>query len=533
MNTKDNKTVTPEEKNLITALFSSAALLGDALFYYGRNTLNITFDGYREAEEKADAANKEWLATFGDLQRAAVGRTSGAFVKEPESPGDQTIQVLTLLRPEVRAAFGDSAIYSIFSDALSRLGRSGTTLEEKIDGLNLVSLSGIWIITKRVFVLGHRDDCFRMVDCILSLAKSEETAPLSLSGASSADIDNVSTFFSAYFEGLENPDSFPVEKKPEIAELESTETISLMQDKVSRNVIRIAKDKEASIINVGPEDHPIAVTANILGRNGEPATVLTRVDYCVMEAVGQIIQENGKNVLITPQQIFRKITFADPSYHASKTSIEEITSSMIKLMDTPASINFSEQIEQHTKLKASNEIGRLKGHLISGIYYEPNAATYKGRTVGHSFLVYDMPMFFYYAHILNHIVTVPGHLLSGDVPRDRTKQKKAQTKSASDNRVSLEEYGLRRYLLEKIEFFKKKKEKTGSNTYSLLFSTIAEEIDWNLMSDKDPSVLSNKKLRTLREQTYEFLQLQAKKRNIRRCDYYAKGRAYYGVIIIL
>jgi hypothetical protein len=251
-----------------------------------------------------------------------------------------------------------------------------------------------------------------------------------------------------------------------------------------------------------------------------------------MEAVGQLVQENGKGIIITPSQIYQKIAFTDANYRPSQQAIDEIVASMDKLLFTPATIDFTQQIEKHTKLKAKNkEIkdgkvkGTVVGNLISGLHMKRFSAAYKGRALEHTFLIYDMPMFYYYSQTVKQIVTIPGYLLSGDSPRDKASPKKAQKHEPSQQRLTLKEIGLRRYLLEKIEYCKRLKENNKLHEFMFSFETIAEEIGYETDTPK--------RQRMLREQTLEFMQEQAAKKNIKKCEYYYKGRAVSGIKIIL
>jgi hypothetical protein len=115
-------------------------------------------------------------------------------------------------------------------------------------------------------------------------------------------------------------------------------------------------------------------------------------------------------------------------------------------------------------------------------------------------------MFYFYAQTVQHLVTIPGYLLSGSSPADKTAPKKAQKKEASQQRLTLKEIGLRRYLLERIEYCKRLKENKKVHTFSFAFETIAKDIGYEIDTPK--------RQRMLREQTFEFLQEQVKKKNI-------------------
>lgn len=553
----DNRKMSEEEKRLIESLSSLAALLGNSLFYYGRSVLNVTFDQYDEIEAAAAAQEDDLFTLATDPDKAeleaAAARTKGAQFKEPESPGTQIIQLITLLHPDVQKIFGTSAIYQILSEVLKLFDRVGETLEEQINGLNLVPLAGAWIITKRIFAFGHQQDCFAMFDTLLEAIRSrKQPEPLKLTEITDTDRENAAVFYESYFgvkpsasatETTEEEKTEPVEEKAPAAVVEletlteiiSTDKIIMSTSKAARNMLTIAEKEGTASIDVG---RGVKIKARITGKNGEKIVHLTRLDYDVMEAVGQIFMENGfKEIIITPEQIFKTITKADPSANVSPAAVEEIVASMDKLITTPATLDFKEQIEKHTRLKAKpygNRQGILKGNLISGMHMESHTTTYKGRIIEHAFKIYDLPMFVYYSYAIGQLVTVPGHYLTGSQPVENG-QKKTAAKKEARQRLNLKDAGLRRSLLEKIQYTKNQKEnrdkkllyrkQTPPKTYQakIAFSTIAEDIKYEMDSEK--------RKRTLREQTFAFMQEQVRMGNIISCEYYYVGRAQSGIEI--
>lgn len=547
--------IMPEmERKLIESMSSQAALLGKALFYYGRTVLNITFDQYEETE-KAFAATDPDDSLF--TLAEDPGKTSKTTVKETGSPGQQYIQLLTLLHPDVKKALGtSSAIYQIFSNALSYIDRKGETLEEQIDGMNLVTLAGFWIITRRVFALGHSNDCFKIIDALLDatkegkpLNKLNKLNKLTLAGISDSDHVNVSAFYDAYCaslsiginwvkektEPVEDNVSAAVTKLEPLTEIINTDKIIMSTSIAARSLLSIAEKETYSEFDVG---RGAKIQAKITGKNGEKIVFLTRLDYDVMEAVGQIFMENGfKVIIITPEQIFRKITCTDTTATISRTAIEEIIESMDKLITTPAALNYKEQIEKHTRLKAKpygNRQGILKGNLISGMHMVSYTTTYKGRLIEHAFKIYDLPMFVYYSYSIGQLTTIPAHYLTGTLP-PVPGQKKTTPKKGTRPRLTLKEAGLRKYLLEEIQYTKKLKEnrdkkmlyrkQTPPKTYKskLAFSTIAEKIKYEVDTEK--------RKRTIREQVFNFMQEQVAMGNIISCEYYYIGRAQSGIEI--
>lgn len=554
MNT-EKKILPPEERQIINTMSSLAALLGNSLYYYGRTALNITFEGYEEIEAEARAIDEQGIFTLAEDPKEedlAASRKKGTRVDEAESPGTQFIQVLTLLRPEVKALFGESAIYQIFQDTLSRLERQGETLEEQLDGLNLITISGIWIITKRVFSLGHPNDCFKMIDCLLGLMKSEDQKPLQLDGISDSDFVNVASFCSTYFfDGAYSFDQskHPVEEKipsqqpdepTSITTFISTDKLYLPSAKVFRKQQEIAAAGKLKV-NVGRENHPVTVTASITDEEGK-SLKLTEFEMNIEAAIGQMWQMNGyKTFTCTPSQIYRVYAGMEPGDPLSSAQIEKVVKAMDKLIHTPATLDFAEQLEQHTKLKKRegfdySEAKRI-GNLITGVHDQVRRHNYNGVEISDTFTIHEMPMFYAYSYAIGQLYTVSKYLLTGETPPDPEAQKKTTKKRTLSRRLSSDDIDLRRYLLRYIEFQRTEKEKRDQKykrqlkpipktfEFFLPFETIAKEIGYEADSPK--------KIRMLREQTFDFVQEQAKSRNIQKADYYKKGKALHGVHVWL
>ena len=548
---KPNPTIEQLRDDWIDARFSFAALFGIVLEQYGRINLQITFSG--------DADHDAWFPADKDPSENDTATVRPVPMdhkdlrpQEPKSPSAHVAQILTLLHPKVKAVFGSSALYPILSTTAAAYGRDGTSVEEKINGMSFPQAAQAWMIARRVFAINHFKDLQRMLELLMGGDKAAEAImaagqPLTFEEMSDKDRGDVADFCAAVFaktDGTSEDSSkvqtmpFPDEDLKEITELQGSDSISLVSSKVFRNLLTIAKNNGVVRINVGPDKHPIEVRAEIVSRNGEKTVELTRLDQDVMEVVGQIVQENGKGIRITPYQIYQKLAFADPNYRPSAKTIDAIVASMDKLLFTPATIDFTQQIEKNTKLRAKKSNAESKGAsitdtLISGRHLELYSVSYKGRAIEHAFEIRDMPMFYYYSQTFNHIVTIPGFYLSG--PHSDAEPKKTKQQTPVQQRITLTELGLQRYLLEKIEYFKKLREKQADKNwrqhkyqknyqYQMSFDTIAADIGYEI---------TEKKLRMLREQTFEFLQKQVLMENIKGCMYYYKGRKAAGITVFL
>ena len=554
---EEGRNLTAEEKKLVDSLSSLAALLGNALFYYGRSVLHITFDQYEEIEAAAAAQEDDLFTLATDPDKAeleaAAARTKGTTFKEPESPGTQVIQALTLLHPDVRQMLGDSAIYQIFSDALTHHSQTGESLEEQINGLNLVPLAGLWIIAKRVFAFGHQQDCFRIFDALMKGITEKKLPDLpDLEQITDTDRHNMDAFYASYFAGSPKPigaeaqDQQPEEeKKPEeptsITTFTATDKIYLPSAKVFRKQQEIARTGVEREINVGKEGHPVIVKASITDKDGTSPVMLTEFEMNIEATIGQMFQMNGyKSFKCTPAQIYRIYAGMEPGDTVSPALIEKVVKAMDKLIQTPATLNFAEQLEKHTRLKKRDnfdytDASRI-GTLITGVHDRKNTHTYNGNQIEHTFTIHEMPMFYAYSYAVGQLYTVSKYLLTGTTPPVPEQKKSVQKKKRTLNRsLSSDDIDLRRHLLRYIEYQKTEKEKRDKKLkqhlkpvpeyfeFFLPFETIAKELHY----DAD----SPKKLRMLREQTYAFMieQMNSPDSDVIFADYYKRGKALHGV----
>ena len=553
---EESRKLTAEEKKLVDSLSSLAALLGNALFYYGRSVLNLTFEQYEEIEAAAKEDDLFTLAKDPEKEEleAAAAREKGTQFKEPESPGTQVLQALTLMHPSVRQMLGESALYQIFSDALKHYDRTGESLEEQIHGMNLIPLAGLWIITKRVFAFSHQQDCFRIFDALMKgITEKKLTALPDLEQITDSDRSNMDTFYAAYFAGSpepvgkeDQPDQQPEEKKqPEeptsITTFTATDKIYLPSAKVFRKQQEIARTGVERDINVGREGHPVIVKASITDKDGKSPILLTEFEMNIEATVGQMFQMNGyKSFKCTPAQIYRIYAGMEPGDPVSPAQIERVVKAMDKLIQTPATLNFAEQLEKHTRMKKRDNFDYTDtsrvGNLITGVHDQKKTRTYNGTTIENTFTIHEMPMFYAYSYAVGQLYTVNKYLLTGSTPPEPETKKSAQKKKRSLNRnLSSDDIDLRRHLLRYIEYQKTEKEKRDKKLkqhmkpvpeyfeFFLPFETIAKELHY----DAD----SPKKMRMLREQTYAFMieQMNSPDSEVSFADYYKRGKALHGV----
>lgn len=547
---KEGRTPTAEEKKLIESLSSLAALFGNSLFYYGRSVLNISFDQYEEIEAAAQDNDIFTLAKDPEKEEleAAAASAKGTTFEEPESPGTQVLQALTLMHPDVRAALGTSAIYQIFSDALKHHGRIEEDLEDQIHGMNLVALAGLWITTKRVFALGHQQDCFRIFDAMMKGIVEKKLEPLpDLEEITTEDRHNMDAFYVAYYTwNLPSITTFPATDKIYI----STSLASRTQHIIAKKGFFRDKDgKEGTILNVGTEKDPVYIRMMITGADGKSPIDLSPFEESVQDAVGQLIQMNGmKPIVCTPAQIYRIYAGKDSGDAINPNEIEDISIALDKMITTAVLLNFEEQMEKHKKIKRQPDYDYTKtvrlGTLINGHHDRKMTHSYNGTVIEDTFTIFEMPVLYAYSYAIRQIATVSKYLLTGNAPPAPGQKKSAQKKKKTTNQnrtqnrnLTSNDIDLRRYLLRYIEYQKNEKEKRNQKLkwqrepippyfeFFLPFETIARDLQYD--------TYSSKKMRTLREKTYAFMieQMNNPDSAVIFADYKRKGKAFYSMQI--
>jgi hypothetical protein len=214
---------------------------------------------------------------------------------------------------------------------------------------------------------------------------------------------------------------------------------------------------------------------------------------------------------------------------------------MDKLIQTPATLNFAEQLEKHTRMKKRDNFDYTDasrvGNLITGVHDQRKTHSYNGTVVEHTFTIHEMPMFYAYSYAVGQLYTVSKYLLTGETPPAQEVQKKAKEKpkAAGTRRLRSDDIDLRRYLLRYIEYQKTEKEKRDKKLkaynkpipayfeFFLPFETVAKEFL--------EGTATAKIMRKIREQTYAFMieQMNSPDSAVTFADYYKKGKALHGV----
>ena len=304
------------------------------------------------------------------------------------------------------------------------------------------------------------------------------------------------------------------------------------------------------VVEIPADSRGTIVRSRISGHDGETVNI-THFD-CQMEAtVAQLVAENGTPLFVTPAQIYRKFAQMGREERVTKKQEEEVISSIDKLIVTPATLDFTQEIQNHTKLKRDPKFDYtntvIEGTLITGYRIcqqaiktdgpieegqDTNAFYYKGRIVQNVYVIYAMPMYAVHDHMVNQIATFPARFINspegaghqGDLPEKREPTNASHV------------IAMRKYILLQISRMKRNQENERvaakrrgmpapvSHSEKLSFAKIAEHSD---------ITITPRSLRTLRTNTERILNELANEQMIGSYCTYKKGRAIDGVTITI
>lgn len=303
------------------------------------------------------------------------------------------------------------------------------------------------------------------------------------------------------------------------------------------NAVAIPADSRGTIIR-----------SRIAGHDGNRVHI-THFD-CQMEAtIAQLVEENGLPLVVTPAQIYRKYAAMGREERVTKKQEEEVIASIDKLIVTPATLDFTQEIQNHTKLKRNPRYNYtntvIEGTLITGVRVSqttikaasPDAAEqklqayyYKGRIVENAYVIYAMPMYAVHDHMVNQIATFPARLINS--PEGAGHQEDLPEKREPTNAshvISMRHYILlqisrmrRAFEGEKVSAKRRIAPVPMSHTEKLSFAKIAENSD---------ITITPRSLRTLRTNTERILNELLAEQTIIGFSTYKKGRAIDGVTI--
>ena len=470
-------------------------------------------------------------------------------VRSNEGSIDIQIDQLTALHyPPVLSLIRPSALYGMFRLAQQQFcfDISDSDPGNELSPSDKRKAAIAWIIAKRVFSVRHPDETLRI---------------LSITDAIRGDI--------LYVENL--PVFRPMDKTDEemvvdtcslfVDDFDTEEPIINSLDKLTENITQLISSgkiflpsaeafRRQNDFALAAADRKLPVggganiTAKITAPDGKSPLELSLFEMHIEAAVGQLFQENGfKPITVTPDQIFRAFAGLSSGVTISDKQREETIKAMDKLIVTPATLDFTEQIEKHTRMKKRDGFdyndSQRRGTLITGVHDRRSSKTYNGKVITDTFTIHELPMFYAYSYAMGQLYTIQAKFLSGETQPDPNAEKKTKPvkMDLGKRNTTIDDTVLFRVLLEYIEYQKSEKEKRDRKYYRdkkpvpasfefyLPFDTVAEKA---MIKDPSPKIMRN-----LRDKTYNFMTAQAKMGNIKKCIYYKKGRMLYGIKVTI
>lgn len=304
-----------------------------------------------------------------------------------------------------------------------------------------------------------------------------------------------------------------------ITEITQKDLFGLPLSKIWRQQGAIAKqgrvgkqpghDVEGLPVNVGAKTvkGEVLAYAEISDLEGKPIEI-DEVCKGVERAVANLIYEAGGPaalpIRITPQQIYRAYARLPHDATVTDQQAEEMERAMDKLMFAPAQLDYTAQLERHTRTKQQDDFdydiasGKRKQTLIVATKDE---FTLRGqRVVGYE--VQKVPLLYWYSHGFGQIAWTPNQLLTGP---ERPAVKETKEKSSQNNARNV---AMKENILTRVYRMEQRSKAHKSYTALIRISEVAEDVFPDGLQG-----LTERGKRTLRKnmsQYLEFLQAEGK-----------------------
>ena len=518
---EEKRKLTPEELIEADAYFNLASMLGKSIQAAAFQAQHPEYDPTVAAwspREEAPEETEQDRTEDALIEEAAAQNTAEPepVIRSNEGSIDIQIEQLTALHyPAVLNLLKPSALYAMFHLAVEQFSFDEERLAADILTEEDKRKAAIaWIIAKRVFAVRHPDETLRVLsltDAIRGDIIYGETPPL-FRPMDGTDIEMIIETCGLFVEDLvkEAPLAQVLERISQIPP-QDERYIPLLSKPV-REQRAIAARSRLTPVNVGN-----ATIKARIGKDGEPPVELSEFEMLIQQVIGEMIQYfvrlNGENSLpirITPEQIYRWMYYDGSNMAKPSAEVrEQIVVAVDKLIQTPAELHILEQLEKHTKLKSKpgykklmkNE-GKIIGNLITGKHY---SASYNGRELRDTFVIYDMPMFFYYSSFTGQLLKIDSKLITGETVKTGQSRKTYNDVILREhilyrvNLIKREKKDKNKHIVQQSKYSKSKPKLIDNFTKTILLSTLAEESDITLDTPKKLEVFRNKVLDYMRE----------------------------------
>ena len=233
-----------------------------------------------------------------------------------------------------------------------------------------------------------------------------------------------------------------------ITEITQKDLFGLPLAKAWRKEREIARaGREGVEINVGSKTvtGAVIISASISDKDGKPLDI---DGWCksVQRGIGNLIDEaGGKAALpinVTPQQIYRAALRLPTTYNVTPQQVEEVHEAMKILMYSPATLDYTAQIERHKRIKQQSDIdydeAKLKRQAPALVMAYRDRFSLRGQIIEDGYKIMAYPLFYEYSHAVNQIAQVPNRYLTGPEKPAIKETDKAEARGTAKNAVMKE-----------------------------------------------------------------------------------------------
>ena len=255
-------------------------------------------------------------------------------------------------------------------------------------------------------------------------------------------------------------------------------------------------------VNVGQKTAKgaVIVFAEISDQDGKPIDI-DEVCKGVQRAVANLIYEAGGAaalpIKITPQQIYRAYARLPRDATVTEHQTEEMEQAMDKLIIAPAQLDYTAQLERHTKVTQQDDFdydlgsGKRKETLI---FATKDEFTLRGQRVA-GYEVYRIPILYLYSRGFGQIAWTPNQLLTGP---DKPTVKETREKSTQNNARSV---AMKQNILSRVYRMEQRRKAHKPYTPLIRIDEVAEDIFPEGMEG-----LTERGRRTLRKNMSQYLE---------------------------
>ena len=303
------------------------------------------------------------------------------------------------------------------------------------------------------------------------------------------------------------------------------------------------------VVEIPADSYGTVVRAQITSPDGGKI----KISYfdCQIEAtIAQLVMENGVPLVVTPAQVYRKFASMPNDERVTKKMEQEVLNSFDKLLVTPATLDFTQEIQNHSKLKRNRNFDYkntvIHGTLITGVHVSSTTVTasnpedisarvqkyyYKGREMKNVMIIFSMPLYAIHDQMVNQIMTVKSSLINS--PDGVGHSVALPDKREPTNATHV--IAMRRYIVLQVNRMIKNRT-NGRNAYKYTEQSKNQEqrkdrLTFNTIAEHADITLTPRSMRTLRSNTERILNELITEKMITGYSLYKRGRAYEGVEI--